>query len=144
MQRYKIAFAICLVFAVSLLSTAALAQYQLVNLVSNQVGAARHIDPLQVNGWGLVYGPGGPFWVSDEGSGWSTLYNGQGIKKSLEVLIPSATGAGPGQPTGIVFNGSQDFQVQGWPAIFLFATMDGTISGWAPQSNPNDAIIAVK
>jgi uncharacterized protein (TIGR03118 family) len=143
MQRYKIAFAICLVFAVSLLSTAALAQYQLVNLVSNQVGAARHIDPLQVNGWGLVYGPGGPFWVSDEGSGWSTLYNGQGIKKSLEVLIPSATGAGPGQPTGIVFNGSQDFQVQGWPAIFLFATMDGTISGWAPQSNPNDAIIAV-
>jgi hypothetical protein len=36
------------------------------------------MDPLQVNGWGLAYGSGGPFWVSDQGSGWSTIYNGQG------------------------------------------------------------------
>jgi uncharacterized protein (TIGR03118 family) len=143
MQRHKIAFGICLGLAVMLVSSAALAQYQLTNLVSNQVGAARHIDPLQVNGWGLVYGPGGPFWVSDQGSGWSTLYNGKGVKKSFEVLVPSASGAGPGQPTGIVFNASSDFQVQGWASKFLFATLDGTISGWAPQSNPNDAIIAV-
>ena len=143
MQVRKIAFTLCLGLAVTLFSSAALAQYQLANLVSNQVGEARHIDPLQVNGWGLVYGPGGPFWVSDQGSGWSTLYNGQGVKKALEVLIPSA-GAGPGQPPGIVFNGSTaDFQVQGWKAVFLFATLDGTISGWAPQSNPNAAIIAV-
>jgi uncharacterized protein (TIGR03118 family) len=142
MQRHKIAFTLCLGLSVMLVSSAALAQYQLTNLDSNQVGAAKFIDPLQVNGWGLTYGPGGPFWVSDQGSGWSTLYNFKGVKKGLEVLIPSA-GAGPGQPTGIVFNGSQDFQVQGWPAIFLFATLDGTISGWAPQSNPNDAIIAV-
>jgi uncharacterized protein (TIGR03118 family) len=142
MQRHKIAFTLCLGIALLLVSNAALAQYQLTNLDSNQIGGARHVDPLQVNGWGLVYGPGGPFWVSDQGSGWSTLYDGQGIKKGLEVLVPSA-GAGPGQPTGIVFNGSKDFQVQGWPAIFLFATLDGTISGWAPQSNPNDAIIAV-
>jgi uncharacterized protein (TIGR03118 family) len=96
-----------------------------------------------VNAWGLAYGPGGPIWISDAGSGWSTLYNGQGLAKSLRVLVPSATGAGPGSPTGIVFNGSSDFQVQGWTAFFLFATLDGTISGWAPQSNPNDAIIAV-
>jgi uncharacterized protein (TIGR03118 family) len=142
MQRHKIAFTLWLGLAVMLVSSAALAQYQLTNLDSNQVGAAKFIDPLQVNGWGLTYGPGGPFWVSDQGSGWSTLYDFKGVKKGLEVLIPSA-GAGPGQPTGIVFNGSQDFQVQGWPAIFLFATLDGTISGWAPQSNPNDAIIAV-
>jgi uncharacterized protein (TIGR03118 family) len=142
MWHRKIAFTFCLGLAVMLGSSPASAQYQLTNLVSNQVGAARHLDPLQVNGWGLVYGPGGPFWVSDQGSGWSTLYNGHGIKKSLEVLVPAA-GAGPGQPTGIVFNGSQDFQVEGWPAVFLFATLDGTISGWAPQSNPNAAIIAV-
>jgi uncharacterized protein (TIGR03118 family) len=142
MQRHKIAFTFCLALAVTMISTAALAQYQLKNLDSNQVGWAKYIDPLQVNGWGLAYGPGGPFWVSDQGSGWSTLYDGKGVKKGLEVLVPAA-GAGPGQPTGIVFNGSSDFQVQGWPAIFLFATLDGTISGWAPQSNPNDAIIAV-
>jgi uncharacterized protein (TIGR03118 family) len=112
-------------------------------LVSNQSGAATHIDPLLVNGWGLAYGPTGPFWVSDNGSGWSTLYTGAGVKQGLQVLIPTAGGNGPGSPTGIVFNGSQDFQVQGWPSIFLFATLDGTISGWAPQSNLNAAIVAV-
>jgi uncharacterized protein (TIGR03118 family) len=142
MARHKITFTICFGFAVLLFSSAALAQYQLKNLDSNQVGWAKYVDPLQVNGWGLAYGPGGPFWVSDQGSGWSTLYDGQGVKKSLEVLVPAA-GAGPGQPTGIVFNGSGEFPVQGWSAVFIFATQDGTISGWAPQSNPNDAIIAV-
>jgi uncharacterized protein (TIGR03118 family) len=143
MQRRKIVFTLCLGLAVMFISSAAQAQYHLRNLVSNQVGAAAHTDPLIVNAWGLVYAPGSPFWISDEGSGWSTLYNGQGVKKSLVVLVPSASGAGPGSPTGIVFNGSSDFQIQGWTAFFLFATLDGTISGWAPQTNPNDAIIVV-
>src|ERR1019366_6730477 len=129
--------------AVMLVSSAALAQYQRTNLVSNQFGTARHTDPLIVNAWGLAYGPGGPIWISDAGSGWSTIYDGLGVAKSLRVLVPSATGAGPGSPTGIVFNGSPDFQVQGWSAIFLFATLDGTISGWAPLLNRNDAIIVV-
>lgn len=131
------------IFALMLASSAAFAQYQVTNLVSNQVKQARHTDPLLVNAWGLAYGPGGPFWVSDNGSGWSTIYTGAGLKQGLEVVVPSASGSGPGSPTGIVFNGSQEFQVQGWAAIFLFATLDGTISGWAPQSNPNQAIIAV-
>jgi uncharacterized protein (TIGR03118 family) len=143
MQRHKIALAVCLCVVLTLCSSAAMAQYQLTNLVSNQTGKARFDDPLLVNAWGLAYGPGGPFWISDQGSGWSTLYNGAGVKQGLDVLIPSAGGQGPGSPTGIVFNGSQDFQVLGWASIFLFATLDGTISGWAPQSNPNQAIIAV-
>lgn len=134
-----LALGLLLVFA----SSAALAQYQLTNMASNQVGQARHVDPLLVNAWGLTYAPGSPFWISDNGSGWSTLYDSQGNRQSLQVVVPSASGQGPGSPTGIVFNGSQDFQVQGWPAVFLFATLDGTISGWAPQSNPNSAIIAV-
>src|SRR6202171_5720204 len=142
MQRRKIAFTICLGLAVMLVSSAALAQYQLRNLVSNQVGAAGHTDPLIVNAWGLVRSPVSPFWISDEGSGWSTLYDGQGVAKSLRVEIPTASGAGPGSPTGIVFNGSSDFQIQGWTAFFLFATLDGTISGWAPQSNLSDALMA--
>jgi uncharacterized protein (TIGR03118 family) len=97
-----------------------------------------------VNGWGLVYAPGSPWWVSDEGSGWSTLYDGRGVKQGLEVSVPSLSGSGTGQPTGIVFNGSTEFQIQGSPAIFLFATLDGTISGWAPQVNRNAAIIVAK
>jgi uncharacterized protein (TIGR03118 family) len=143
MQRHKIAFTICFGIAVMLVSSTAFAQYQLTNLVSNQVGNARHTDPQIVNAWGLARSGGSPFWVSDDGSGWSTLYNGNGVKQGLQVVIPSETGAGPGSPTGIVFNGSSEFQIQGWTAFFLFATLDGTISGWAPQSNPNEALIAV-
>ena len=143
MQRRKIAFTICLGLAVMLVSTAALAQYKLTNLDSNQAKTAKYMDPLQVNGWGLARSAGGPFWVSDQGSGWSTIYNGAGVKQGLVVSIPSFNGAGPGQPTGIVFNGTGEFPVEGWSAFFIFATLDGTISGWAPKSNPNDAIIAV-
>jgi uncharacterized protein (TIGR03118 family) len=129
--------------ALTLISSTALAQYGKVNLVSNQSGIAKHTDPLLVNGWGLAYGPSGPFWVSDEGTGWSTLYDGMGNPQSLQVVVPSANGTSAGSPTGIVYNGSQEFPVEGWASIFLFATLDGTISGWAPQSNPNQAIIAV-
>jgi len=143
MQLHKIAVTICLGLAVTLFSSAALAQYQLTNLDSNQAKTAKFMDPLQVNGWGLARSSGSPFWVSDQGSGWSTIYTGKGVKEGLEVLIPSATGAGPGQPTGIVANGSSDFQIGGQDSHFLFATLDGTISGWAPGANPNDAIIAV-
>jgi len=123
-------------------SSTAAAQYQLTNLVSNQVGGAKHVDPLLVNAWGLVYGPGTPFWISDNGSGWATLYDGSGIKQNLDVLVPTAGGDGPGTPTGTVFNGSQGFQVKGKAALFLFATLDGTISAWSPQVNLNASIVA--
>jgi uncharacterized protein (TIGR03118 family) len=145
MQRRRIAYTACLGLALMFVSNAALAQYQLTNLVSNQIGTAKYADPLMANAWGLVHPADGPFWISDAATGWSTLYNGSGVKQGLDVVIPAESGQGPGSPTGIVLNGSQDaeFQVQGWPSIFLFATLDGTISGWAPQSNPNQAIIAV-
>jgi uncharacterized protein (TIGR03118 family) len=142
MQRRTLAFTFCLgllIFG----STAALAQYKLTNLDSNQVKWAKHTDPLSVNAWGLVHTPGSPFWVNDEGSGWSTLYDGKGVKQGLEVRIPSANGAGTGSPTGIVFNGSSDFQVQGKGAFFIFATLDGTISAWSPSVDRNNAVIMV-
>ena len=128
MRRRSLALTVCLGTAMVLSCIPASAQYQLTNLVSNQVGAAKHTDPLLVNGWGIVRAAGSPFWISDNGSGWSTLYNGAGKANSLRVLIPSVA-PGPGSPTGIVVNGSQDFQIQGSAAVFLFATLDGTISG---------------
>jgi uncharacterized protein (TIGR03118 family) len=143
MQRRTIALTLSLGLVVLFVSSTALAQYQLTNLVSNQFGVAPHTDPLIVNAWGLVHAPGSPWWVSDNGSGWSTLYNAAGVKQGLVVEIPTASGGGVGSPTGDVFNGSQEFQVEGWPSIFLFATLDGTISGWAPQVDLNNAIIAV-
>jgi uncharacterized protein (TIGR03118 family) len=144
MQRRTTALTLCLGLFMLFVPSVVHAQYQVTNLVSNQAKTARVTDPLLVNAWGLAYGPGGPYWISDENSGWSTLYSSSGTKVPLNVLIPSA-GDGPGSPTGIAFNnpGDGEFQVQGWSSIFLFATLDGTISGWAPQSNPNAAIIAV-
>jgi uncharacterized protein (TIGR03118 family) len=151
MQRRGIAFTLCLGFALMFVSSAARAQYQLTNLSSNQIKAAGHDDPLLVNSWGEVHAPGSPWWISDNNSGWATLYNASGVAQGLKVLIPTAgngpdspTGAnGPGSPTGIVWNGSGEFQVQGWPSLFLFATLDGTISGWTFQSNLNQAILGV-
>ena len=128
--------------ALLLLSNVALAQYTLVNLDSNQAGQAKHLDPLLVNGWGLAYQPSQPFWVADEGSGWSTLYDGQGNPQSLQVVIPSANGTAVGSPTGMVYNPSQEFKIHNWVSAFIFATLDGTISGWS-NFEPNTALIAV-
>src|SRR6202162_3132789 len=123
-------------------SRPALAQYKRTNLTSNQSGKAKHQDTLLQNAWGLVYSPTGPFWVSDEWDGWSTLYNAAGVPQSLQVVVPPAKGSGPGSPTGIVYNGSTEFQIDTWTSVFLFATLDGTIQGWS-SFDPSTSLIAV-
>ena len=136
------ALTLWLALALGFASSPAPAQYKLTNLTSNQSGKAKHTDPLLQNAWGLVYGPGTPFWVSDEWNGWSTLYNGAGVPQKLQVVIPPASGNGPGSPTGIVYNGSSEFVIDGWTSAFLFATLDGTIQGWS-NFDPSTALIAV-
>ncbi len=146
MQIRTIALTACLAVAQLIVPGLARAQsqYHVTNLVTNEAKTSNPPDPLLINAWGLTHGPGSPWWISDENSGWSTLYNNHGAKAPLDVLIPAADGAGPGSPTGIVFNGnSSEFNIKGGQAVFLFATLDGTISGWAPSVNRNAAIIAV-
>ena len=152
MQNCRIAFAACLGLVLAVVSVPAQAQYQLTNLVSDQVGQAHTIDPLLANAWGLARSATGPWWISDNDTGWSTIYDAAGKIEQLRVLIPTAGNGpispsglnGPGTPTGIVFNGSStDFQVQGWSSVFLFATLDGTISAWAPGLNANLSTLAV-
>jgi uncharacterized protein (TIGR03118 family) len=152
MRVYRIAVAACLGLVLVMVSAPAQAQYRLTNLVSNQVHQAPNIDPLLANAWGLARGATSPWWISDNDTGWSTIYDATGKQESLRVLIPTAgngpispTGLnGPGTPTGMVFNGSStDFQIQGMPSIFLFATLDGTISAWAPGVNANLATLVV-
>lgn len=145
MQRLfvrTIALTLWVVLLMGFSSRSAFAQYKLTNLTSNQSGKAKYQDPLLQNAWGLAYGPKTPFWVSDEWNGWSTLYNGAGEPQSLQVTIPPASGNGPGSPTGIVYNGSAEFQIEGWTSAFLFATLDGTIQGWS-DFDPSTALIAV-
>ncbi len=127
-----------------ILSGAAVAQsYSLTYLDSNLTGKAKHTDPLLQNAWGLAYGPGGAFWISDAASGWSTLYDGSGNIQSLKVIVPPTSGTGAGSPTGIVYNGSSEFKIDTWTSAFLFATLDGTISGWS-DFEPSTALIAVR
>jgi uncharacterized protein (TIGR03118 family) len=151
MQVRKTAVAACLGLVLLMASYQAHAQYVITNLVSDQLGQAPNIDPLLANSWGLVHSDFG-WWISDNDTGWSTLYDATGKIQPIRILIPTAgngpvspTGLnGPGTPTGVVSNGSStDFLIQGMPAVFLFATMDGTISGWVPGVNSNLAMIAV-
>ncbi len=126
----------------------AAAQYRKLNLVSNQTGKSAHVDPNLVNAWGLAFFTHSPFWVSDAGTGVSTLYGPNGSNVPLVVTIPSAAGGSvPGTPTGIVANASNGFVVSengvSGSAAFIFDTEDGTISGWNPNVDLHNAIIAV-
>jgi uncharacterized protein (TIGR03118 family) len=112
--------------------------YNQTNLVSNTPGVAAVTDPQLINPWGISRGSGSPWWVSDNATGLSTLYNGAGTKQSLIVAIPPADPTNKntptGTPTGTIFNASQiDFLLApGKPASFLFSTIDGTIAAWNP------------
>ncbi|HXY77469.1 MAG TPA: TIGR03118 family protein [Candidatus Acidoferrales bacterium] len=149
MQLCRTAVAACLGLVLLMVSAPARAQYRLTNLDSNQLGQApaQNIDPLLANAWGLARGATSPWWISDNDTGWSTIYDATGKIEPLRVLIPTAgngpsspTGTnGPGMPTGIVFNGSKDFQ----SSPFIFATLDGTISAWLPGVNKNLTTIEV-
>ena len=125
-----------------LFSSAAFAQYTITWLDANNQATANPPDPLLINGWGLARGAGTPWWVADEGSGWSTLYNGAGVKQGLQVVVPGANGTA-GTPTGLVFNGWGRFKIKGGTSLFIFAGLDGTISGWAPSVSVPSAMIAV-
>jgi len=113
-------------------------QYTQTNLVSNTAGNAPVTDPQLVNPWGLSRSSGSPWWISDNATGFSTLYNGAGAKQSLIVTVPPADPNNKktptGTPTGTIANSSPtDFLLApGKPAAFLFATIDGTIAGWNP------------
>lgn len=115
--------------------------YQQVNLVSDLPGVALLQDTNLVNAWGIAFNPTGPFWVSDNGTGLATLYAvtndsaGQVhvVKQTLEVKIP-----GEGNPTGQLFDGTGSFNGD----IFIFASEDGTISGWRPALGTAAEVLA--
>src|SRR5215471_18725469 len=129
--------------------------YKQTNLVSDLTGVAQFTDPSLVNSWGLVHGPTTPWWVADNGTGVSTLYNGNGnafpTASPLVVTIPPPMGSPAGTtsaPTGVIFNSNGGFNVSengtSFSSLFIFDTEDGTISGWNPGfSDRTHAILAV-
>ena len=144
--------------ALSLSAVAFGQHYTQVNLVSNTSGVAPVTDPTLINPWGLSRSSSSPWWISDNGTGLSTLFNGAGVKNSLIVTIPKVDPNNKtfpaGTPTGTIFNSvTTDFVLPGgFASSFLFATLDGAIAGWNPNvgiapgaTAPSvNAVIAVK
>src|SRR5712671_3073748 len=137
-------------------------RYLVTNLVSDIAGIAPNTDAVLQNAWGVAFSPAAsPFWVSDNATGCSTLYDGVGTKVALQVKIPLPGGSIPGTacqhvnplpanppnpapaaPTGMVWNPtttpSTAFLVPGTslPASFIWATEGGTIAAWTGGLTP--------
>jgi uncharacterized protein (TIGR03118 family) len=129
--------------------------YQQTNLVSDLPNIATFQDPNLLNPWGLSHGPTTPWWVSDNGAGVATVYKGDGTAFSLPpasplvvtIPLPASSPGATAAPTGNVFNGTSGFVVStasgSGPSRFIFATEDGTISGWNPAADLTHAILEV-
>jgi uncharacterized protein (TIGR03118 family) len=125
------------------------AGYNELNLTGYQPGMGRYTDP-NLNGWGMAETPGGSFCVANTSTGTATFYDHQGNPSSLVITIPPAPSQpfGPiGSPTGVVYNPTAQFVIsangKSAPALFLFDTLDGTISGWNPSVDPTHAVIVI-
>jgi len=142
-------FGLLLVAAVIFTATSARADtYSWTNFQSDIAGVAQHTDPNLVNPWGMAVSSNGTIWVSDNGTGVSTLYRQDGTANPLIVEIPPAKhNKDGGNPTGVVFNSTSFFQVtkngMSARAFFIFVSEDGSISGWNPTLDGTHAIIAV-
>lgn len=136
------------VLALSMLPSLAYGQhYHQTDLVSN-VAAPPVVNDANVrNAWGLVHGAATPWWISNNTTGTSTLINASTAPVTLPplvVTVPAAPGSSAlGTPTGIAFNGSPtDFLLApDKPALFIWVTEDGTVSGWNSGVDPTHAII---
>lgn len=149
-------------------------RYVVTKLTSDISGVAANTDPVLQNSWGVTFTPAAsPFWIADNATGCSTLYDGDGTIVPLQVKIPLPGGVipltacqhvnpanpptpTPAAPTGIVWNPTTNpstaFLVPGTqlPASFIWATEDGTISAWtgglqnlSPPLPADNAVLAV-
>jgi uncharacterized protein (TIGR03118 family) len=149
MRRTTITLIGVLISAASVTS-AATVSFQQTNLVSDGTVSAVTTDANLKNPWGLVQGPATPFWVNNQATNTSTLYDANGTPQPagtpLIVTVPQVRAA-PAGPTGIEFNSTSDFVVTkdaaSAPAAFLFVGLDGSISGWNPTVDPTNAITAI-
>jgi uncharacterized protein (TIGR03118 family) len=117
------------------------------DLVSDGFIAADHVDPNLVNAWGIAHLATSPWWVANNATATSTLYDGAGAPRSLVVTV-TGTGGAPAAPTGMVANpDGAAFILPGGGASggarFIFASEDGTISGWNPAVLPTSTVVAV-
>ncbi len=121
-------------------------RYEVTELISDIDGLAVHTDENLVNAWGITHSATSPWWINAAATALSLVKNGAGepfpTASPLIVSIPGASG--PAEPTGIVFNSVGGFEVaSGFPAVFIFASTDGTISAWNRNVKATEAVIKV-
>lgn len=116
------------------------------NLISDGAVAAQRTDANLVNPWGIATSPGGQVWVGDNGKGSATVYDQAGAPITSPITVPPPAGGSGSSPTGVVLNRGRGFNITSGgstgPSIYLFATEDGTISGWNSAVSAN-AVLAV-
>jgi uncharacterized protein (TIGR03118 family) len=118
--------------------------YQVTNIISDGSVPAITTDPGFIDPWG-VSGTN-TLWIDTNVTGFSYLSSIAGVLGSFKAIVPPASGSGMGQPTGTVQNTTTGFILSdGTKASFLFATLDGTISGWngGTSAGGNHALIAI-
>ena len=112
LEKPLLLFALVMTLAISSGLGAQQAGYSQTNLVSNTARVANTTDTQLLNPWGISSFPGQDFWIANNNSGTSTLYDAQGNKDAaLVVTIPGAAhnpngNCSPGCPTGNVANGN--------------------------------------
>ena len=117
-------------------------RYTIQNLVSDVPGLAAQTDPSLTNPWGIALNANGPFWIANNHTGTATVYNGAG--QPSPAATPTIVTIPGGSPTAQVFNGTTAFAIaDGNPAMFLFASESGMISGWNPGVDPGNAKVVV-
>ncbi len=127
-----------------------LSGYQQTNLVAYKPGLAQFTDA-NLNGWGMASMPNGSYVVANAfTNGTATFYDSSGHVLPQTITVPASASEafGPvGHPTGVVFNPTKDFVIsedgRSAPALLIFDTLDGTISGWNPYVDPTHAIVMV-
>jgi uncharacterized protein (TIGR03118 family) len=110
------------------------------NLVSDSNAIPADVHDGKINSWGIVASAASPWWIANADSMTSSVYNTSGLLPVLQLVVTI-----PGEPTGTVFNGGSGFQLVSGDATtaarFLFASEDGTISGWSPTVNLAQAMV---
>ena len=126
--------------------------YVQTNLVGYKAGIAQATDT-NLNGWGMASLPNGTFVVANAfTTGKATFYDASGHVLPQTITVPgSATGSAAlglgsgGHPTGVVYNPTSNFVIseghKSAPALLIFDSIDGTISGWNPAVDPTHAIL---
>jgi uncharacterized protein (TIGR03118 family) len=138
LKRTLLLFGLLIVVALPSGLRAQQAGYSQTDLVSNTAGVAATTDSQLLNPWGISFIPGSDFWIANNNSGTSALYDNQGKKNTgLVVTIPGATknpngNCSPGCPTGTVANGNGVYFGGGQ---FIFDTEDGLVANWTGASN---------